>query len=69
MFSGVDIFNKHTFGPKSLQVPFVTKNWKLRFFFALFAMCETNAFLAHSWFQADSGSKQLTHTEHKLEMA
>ena len=46
-FSTVDVYNKYTFGPRSLQMPFKTRDWRLRFFFALLAMCETNAYLAY----------------------
>lgn len=47
-FSAVDIHNKWTFGPQSLQYPFKTRSWQMRFWFALAAISETNAFLAHN---------------------
>ena len=45
-FSAVDRWNRHTFGPTSLQHALTTKDWRLRFFLALFSACVTNAFLA-----------------------
>ena len=36
---------------------------------AIFAMCETNTYLAHCWFQRDKSKKVLTHSEHKKELA
>ena len=47
-YSTVDVYNKLTFGPRSLQKPFQVKDWKVRFFFATLAMCETNTFLAYA---------------------
>ena len=63
------MFNKHAFGPKSVQIPFRTTSWKLRMNFALLSMCETNAFLAHNWFASHMGHREWTHSEHKLALA
>ena len=54
-YSKVDVFNKLTFGPKSGQMPYKTRDWRMRFFFATIAMCETNAFLAYTAAARDMG--------------
>ena len=46
-FSKVDIFNKMSLGPNSLQMVYKTKEWVNRFFLAVLSMCITNAYLAH----------------------
>ena len=48
-FSTVDVWNRHTFGPTSLQHAYRTKSWQMRFFFAMIAACVTNAFLAGNY--------------------
>lgn len=48
-FSGVDRWNRFSFGPGSIQNAMKTKSWHVRFFLAMLSACVTNAFLASNW--------------------
>jgi hypothetical protein len=54
-FSAVDVYNKLTFGPRSLQKPFYHRDWRIRFWLACLAMCETNAYMVNSYYRERSG--------------
>lgn len=68
-FSGVDIYNKYCFGPRSLQMPYKTNCWQVRFWFACFSMCVTNAFHAHNRFRSIQSLEKWTLLEFKEELA
>jgi hypothetical protein len=68
-FWRVDVWNKVAWGPKSVMKVLKTKNWKLRFFLALVAACETNAYMAYNFSRKADGLATVDHNEFRDELA
>lgn len=48
-FNQVDRWNAYAMGLRSVQKALRTKEWWMRFFFAMVGACVTNAYLAYCW--------------------
>ena len=62
-FSSVDIFNKLSLGPNSVQKAYKTQDWRARMFQACMAFCETNAYLAYKMRREREGKRVVPHRE------
>ena len=66
----MDRFNKLALGTvSSVQYAIRTERWQVRFFLALLAICETNAFLAHNTRRQRVGDPLLSRMSWKQQLA
>lgn len=67
-FSAVDIFNKMSLGPNSIQKAYKTKQWTHRMFLAFLSFAVTNAYLCHKHRNKSNGTKWLEFSDWKEEL-
>lgn len=65
----MDRFNRLSLGPGSIQYAVNTQDWKVRFFLALLAISETNAYLITNTMLKRNTKEPLDHVEFKKLLA